>query len=134
LAAEDGEIGYGKPPKKSRFAKGRSGNPKGRPKGSRSLAAILAQAGYDRVTVTSNGQTKTLSRIEAMAIQMANKAAAGDPKAVHLFLYWLTKTSDAEAAIHPGSESPDENDAKMMAQLLKRLRQTNGVPPVPDTE
>jgi hypothetical protein len=28
------EVGYGKPPRSRRFSKGRSGNPKGRPRGS----------------------------------------------------------------------------------------------------
>jgi Family of unknown function (DUF5681) len=31
--AGDYEVGYGKPPARSRFSKGQSGNPKGRPKG-----------------------------------------------------------------------------------------------------
>ncbi len=122
MAGDDYRVGYGRPPKKTQFEKGHSGNPSGRPKGSRSLAAILRQAGNERVTVTSSGQTKTLSKLEAIAIQMANKAAAGDPKAIHTFLYWMTKTSDAEAALDPGSAPPDESDAKMMAQLLKRMK------------
>lgn len=75
-----------------------------------------------------------MSKLEAIAIQLANKAAAGDPKAVHTLLYWMTRTSEAEAGIDPDSARPDENDARMMAKLLKRLRQPNGVPPAPDTE
>lgn len=121
MAADDGEVGYKRPPKNTRFSEGKSGNLAGRPRGSRNLASILKQAGQDRITVTSNGQTRSISKLEAIAIQMANKAAAGDPKATHTFLYWLTKTSDAEAALSPGSAGPDENDAKMMAQLIKRL-------------
>ncbi len=30
---DDGKIGYGRPPKHTRFKAGQSGNPKGRPKG-----------------------------------------------------------------------------------------------------
>jgi hypothetical protein len=34
------QVGYGRPPQHTRFPKGQSGNPKGRPKGSRALASI----------------------------------------------------------------------------------------------
>ena len=37
------DVGYGKPPKNTRFTKGVSGNPHGRPKGSRNVAAVFAK-------------------------------------------------------------------------------------------
>ena len=38
-SSADYEIGYGKPPKDTRFRKGQSGNPKGRPKGAKNKGA-----------------------------------------------------------------------------------------------
>ena len=35
----DCEVGYGKPPRETRFVKGRSGNPRGRPPGAKSFSA-----------------------------------------------------------------------------------------------
>src|SRR5262245_29021911 len=35
------EVGYARPPLHSRFKRGQSGNPKGRPRGSRSVASVL---------------------------------------------------------------------------------------------
>ena len=51
----DYTIGYGKPPKGRPFQKGQSGNPRG-PGGKKGLAAMLAVALDERVTITINGQ------------------------------------------------------------------------------
>ena len=122
MAGDDYRVGYGRPPKKT---SSRKDIPVIRAEGQRArevLPRYSGRLGNERVTVTSSGQTKTLSKLEAIAIQMANKAAAGDPKAIHTLLYWIPRTSDAEAALDPGSAPPDESDAKMMAQLLKRMK------------
>jgi hypothetical protein len=60
-------IGYCKPPKGTRFVKGRSGNPKGKPKGSRNLATLLTKTVNEAVIVHENGRRKTITKLEAMA-------------------------------------------------------------------
>jgi hypothetical protein len=49
-------VGYGRPPRSTRFKPGQSGNPKGRPKGVQSLGAILDKALAARVSVQENGR------------------------------------------------------------------------------
>jgi hypothetical protein len=75
------EVGYGKPPKRTQFVKGRSGNPKGRPKGSRKLTDILAKVGRQRIMVTENGRSRSITKLEASVLQLMNKAVSGDLKA-----------------------------------------------------
>jgi hypothetical protein len=82
MSSDDEKIGYGKPPKKSQFTKGYSGNPSGRPKGSKSVNTIFRQIRNQKVRVTENGRTKTVTKLEAGLMQLANKAAGGDMRAL----------------------------------------------------
>jgi hypothetical protein len=52
------EVGYGKPPRQSRFQAGQSCNPKGRPKGVKNFATGIEAELNTRVPVKENGQHK----------------------------------------------------------------------------
>ena len=55
------EKGYGKPPKKHQFKKGVSGNPRGRPKGKKSFAALFKKLENEKITIQINGRTEKLT-------------------------------------------------------------------------
>jgi hypothetical protein len=75
------DLGYGKPPKDSQFAAGRSGNPKGRPKGSANLAAALNRALKEKVEIVEHGRRKSITKLDAAVKAMVNRAVKGDAKA-----------------------------------------------------
>jgi hypothetical protein len=50
----DYEIGYGRPPRHTRFAPRRSGNPRGRPSRSKNLSILLSEALNEPVIVVEN--------------------------------------------------------------------------------
>jgi hypothetical protein len=52
----DYEVGYGRPPRHTRFELGRSGNPRGRPGGSKNLSTLLSEALQEPVIVVENGR------------------------------------------------------------------------------
>ena len=63
----DYSVGYGKPPQHARFHKGQSGNPRGRPKGSRNLSTLMAKALNEPVVISENGKRKRITKREAVA-------------------------------------------------------------------
>jgi hypothetical protein len=68
--ADDHEIGYKKPPRHSQFKKGRSGNPKGRPKGTRNFKTDLREVLAAPVTIRQNGRATTVSSQCAAFMQL----------------------------------------------------------------
>ena len=74
-------IGYGRPPRATRFRPGQSGNPRGRAKGSRNLTTIINAALNEPVIVTENGRRRRITKLEAAIKQLVNRAAAGEARA-----------------------------------------------------
>jgi len=76
------EVGYGRPPRQSQFKPGMSGNPRGRPKGSKGFDASLVRELATKITVTEGGIRKTMSKGEAAAKRLLEKALKGDMPAL----------------------------------------------------
>jgi hypothetical protein len=71
------KVGYKSPPPDHQFRKGVSGNPKGRPRRSGSLAEAFAEVGQELVTITEGGRQRQVSSDEAAIRQLFAKAAQG---------------------------------------------------------
>jgi hypothetical protein len=75
------DVGYGKPPKHSQFAKGKSGNLSGRPK---TPVGINIKDILDGDQRGKNGEV--ISRREAYVIALVNEASTGNQKAFSKFM------------------------------------------------
>ena len=91
------EVGHGKPPKHSQFQKGKSGNPKGRAKGSKNASTILREMFHQTVTVIVNGKPKKILKIQAIILKLQQNAVMGDHKAIKLALETYIKCDDIAA-------------------------------------
>jgi hypothetical protein len=89
-------IGYRRPPKSTQFKPGNSGNPKGRPKGSKNFITLLEKELDQPVIVNENGRKKKLSRRQAMAKRIVADALQGDRKATILLLDVLRRMDRLE--------------------------------------
>lgn len=117
------DVGYGKPPRNTRFQKGRSGNPKGRPRGTLNLATVLARTLREPVVITENGRRKTITKMEAAVKQLANRAASGELAAVKQLLALWVLADQSSQDTKPEPSSLKEADEKVMAQILEQFEQ-----------
>ena len=129
---DGGKTGYGKPPQRTRFSKGQSGNPNGRPKGAKNLASILQKVGRQLVTVNINGRTVRMTKLEAIVHQLSNRAAGGDLRAIRELLYW-SRALQEPVQNSLASSSLDEKDQPVMESILRRLREVGGPEDMTDT-
>jgi hypothetical protein len=118
------QVGYGKPPVDTRFKKGESGNPKGRPKGTQNFATVLLRTLREQVIINENGRRREISKLEAAVKQLVNKAASGDLRALsQLISLTITAEQSAAAEITP-NETLSEVDQKVLQRFLKRYEQS----------
>jgi uncharacterized protein DUF5681 len=110
------QVGYAKPPRKTRFEKGRSGNPAGRVKGSKNVSKLLLQAMGEPVVVTENGERKRITKGGAMIKQLVNKGASGDARSIQLLLAEMR--SQLECELPPDQTSQQTKDQLLMLERL----------------
>ena len=117
----DYEVGYGKPPHHTRFVKGQSGNPRGRPRGAKNMKTLLNNALNEFVTVTESGGRRKVSKREAIATQLVNRSAKADFKAIQILLGMLR---DIEGDTDPHLADPifTEADQQIIQRIQARLR------------
>jgi hypothetical protein len=112
-------VGYGRPPKKTQFKKGKSGNPRGRPKGTRTVGAVLQDILGQRIAVTENGRTRRLPALEVMLRRLANDAMRNEPAALKLMLSLFDRYGEAPEAGLRIDEVLAEDQA-LLANFLKK--------------
>lgn len=130
---DDHEVGYCNPPGHTRFVKGQSGNPNGRPRGSQNLSTILDKVGRERVKVTENGRSRYITKREATILQLVNKAVAGDLNAARVLLSWSMWLTNSEQTAVPSPVS-HERYKLVMDNLVERIRQSEVVPQEGDAD
>lgn len=121
--------GYGKPPKKHQFKPGQSGNPKGRPRGSKNFDKILEELFQKKVIIKENGEERKVSIKAALTQKLLVKALyEGDLKAMDLLFKHIERI-DAKAAEKLLLEEKTKNQKSMLEQFadFEKLLESQGV-------
>ena len=74
-------VGYGRPPRGHQFKPGQSGNPKGRPKGSRNLRKAVEEIFTGRLNLHEGNKVRRVTKLEGVLLRQLNEALKGDHKA-----------------------------------------------------
>ena len=103
------EVGYCKPPTTTRFQKGKSGNPRGRPKEAKDklpaineerMKSILIEEAYRAIKVRDGSREVTIPMIRAVVRSMALAAVKGQARSQRIFTALLQATEKEQKAEH----------------------------------
>jgi Family of unknown function (DUF5681) len=114
-------VGYGKPPKDTQFKKGKSGNPKGRPKGKSNMSTVILRALETKVPINENGRRRFVTKLEVAILQLMNKAATGDLRAVSLVTSLAQLAEEHVERTDSQRSVLDDADQSVLQGLMRRL-------------
>ncbi len=102
--SNDYDVGYKKPPKRTRFKPGQSGNPRGRPKDTKNLKTDLMEELREEIVVREGDRPQKVSKQRALLKSVVNRAIKGDPRATAIALSTMLRLLDT------GEGAPDVED------------------------
>ena len=129
---EEHEVGYGKPPRHSRFKPGRSGNPRGRPKGAVGCKTILERVLLANHTVIEQRKRRQRTSLELILLALRNRAIDGNSKAFSRFHDLLEQYGPREAKVQgayifmpePLSAEEQQQEVQRVHDLEQKRQQT----------
>jgi hypothetical protein len=113
------KVGYGRPPKHSRFKPGHSGNQRGKPAGARHPATILKTTLLEKIPVKQNGREIKITKLDVFIAQLINDAMRPEYFSVRLLFKHAGLGLKLEEAIREqdGGISPEVSDLIRRALL-----------------
>jgi hypothetical protein len=114
------EVGYGKPPKASRWRKGQSGNRRGRQKGARNLKTELSEELSEIISIKEQGTARTISKQRALIKAMMAKAVQGDTRAANLMINMIFRLLHPDLIEDVPTELAKEDQAILDAFVVRR--------------
>lgn len=122
MSSNDREVGYGQPPQHSRFKKGQSGNPKGRPKGTKNLKTDLTEELQETLLLREGPRAIRISKQRAIVKILIAKTLKGDARAATTLTNMMYRVLDLANQTAASEEPLDSDDREVLAALEEDLR------------
>jgi len=131
MAEDDDEVGYGKPPKKHRFKKGQSGNPRGRPNGTKNLKTDLTEELGEQIALIEGGKKQRISKQRALIKSLVARAIKGNDRAAAKILDLYLRVVGVEDDASDASAELTDDERAVMKSLEERIRRRARLPKTP---
>jgi Family of unknown function (DUF5681) len=119
-------IGYGKPPEQTKFKKkGQSGNPYGRPKGSRNLKTLINRELNTTITIEQAGKKRKIRRKDALVKSLVHDALKGRDRPREKVFDYVDRAETLDDA-GPTQSELAERDAQILERFLNRKNKLEG--------
>lgn len=140
------DVGYGKPPDHSRFAKGKSGNPKGRPKKGKAIQSaqantsacglqladkMLIEEAYRPLTIGEGGKAIQLPTIQLTIRAMWASAIKGNRHAQRMLIERMQQIEAADREAHLATEEALVNHKEAWTRAIAEARRAGREEPQP---
>jgi hypothetical protein len=116
----DDAVGYGSPPRHSRWKTGQSGNPKGRPKGSRNFKTDVQLTLQAPVQITRSGKAQKVSTQSAVLLRLRENALKGDGRAIDKVIELARSHNSEEFTGSTSLTVEDENILQIYRERVLR--------------
>ena len=117
---DEDKVGYGKPPARTRFTKGQSGNPSGKRKGSGNVRNQLEKFFGTPITVTDSGRRRQLLPEVILMKKLVNEAAKGNVQAMRLFFSVRQQHGDLNGSGQKHAEIDFSEAARRFCELASK--------------
>jgi len=112
---------YRSPPRHTQFKPGQSGNPKGRPKGSKNLKTLFEKELNKKVTVTQDGKKVRLTKKELLPMQLINDALKGNKTSMKMVIELMLSQEAVTQEATTGQLSIPDLSPEALGRVGERL-------------